>query len=257
MRADVYLYTNGLAKSRNEAKQLIEEGLVLCDNKVLKKPSFDVLQNMNVEVIGQLHPYVSRGGLKLEGALKSFSLNVEGCVCVDVGASTGGFTDCLLINGASKVFSVDCGTGQLAKKLLDDPRVVSIENFNARLLNPDVISEPCDIAVMDVSFISQTHIHNALASVMKPNGYFVSLIKPQFEAGRSAIGKKGIVKDRKARLAAIETVCQSCAANGFELIDITISPITGGDGNTEYISLFKFTCEKEITFNKTLISRLN
>ncbi len=239
MRADIYLVERGIAQSRQKAKTMIEEGIVYADGKLVAKASAD-LDNSEIEIRGEIMPYVSRGGMKLKGAIDVFHLDVSGKVCLDVGASTGGFTDCLLQHGAAKVYAVDCGHGQLNKKLCNDPRVNSSEGVNARDISPVIIPEKIDVCVMDVSFISQTLIHPALTSVLKNNAMFVTLIKPQFEVGRSNIGKNGIVKSEKARQDSINRVVDSAAAVGFKLIDKMISPIKGGDGNIEYIGCFRY-----------------
>lgn len=239
MRADLYLFEKGFAASRQKAKTLIEQGIVYADSRLITKPSCN-LENETIEIRGEVIPYVSRGGLKLKGAIDGFSIRVNGFVCVDVGASTGGFTDCLLQHGAKKVYAVDCGHKQLDKTLIADKRVISIEGFNARELSPEVIPEKADICVTDVSFISQTLIHSAITRVLKDGALFVTLIKPQFEAGRQNIGKNGIVKSEKARRDSVKRVIDSCVAHGFELKGIIESPIKGGDGNTEFIGYFKY-----------------
>ena len=221
---------------------IIDKNIVYADGEKVTKSSQNI-DGAVIEIRGEVLPYVGRGGLKLKGAIDRFGIDVSSLVCIDVGASTGGFTDCLLQHGAKKVYAVDCGHGQLDPKLLGDPRVISMEGFNARELSPCAIPEPCDIAVMDVSFISQTLIHPALKTVMKDNAVFLSLIKPQFELGRSLVGKKGIVKDEKSRKAAIDKVVESARVCGFKLIDICTSPITGGDGNIEYIGYFRYLQE--------------
>lgn len=239
MRADVFLVERGIAASRQKAKVMIEEGIVYADGKQVIKPSAE-LNDVSIEIRGEIMPYVSRGGLKLKAALDGFGIDVAGMVCLDVGASTGGFTDCLLRHGAARVYAVDCGHDQLASSLCNDPRVISIEGCNARDISPCIINESIDVCVMDVSFISQTLIHPALVSVIKKGAVYLSLIKPQFEAGRSNIGKNGIVKSEKARNEAIQRVVASAEACGFTFIDKIISPITGGDGNIEYIGFFKY-----------------
>lgn len=240
MRADIYLVEKGIVPSRQKAKTLIDEGKVYADGKAVTKCS-QTLNNETIELRGELIPYVSRGGLKLKGAIDSFDIDVRDKVCLDVGASTGGFTDCLLQHGATKVYAVDCGHGQLDGKLLCDERVINIEGCNARDISNDIIPEAVDVCVLDVSFISQTLIHPVLSPLMKENAIFVTLIKPQFEVGRSNIGKKGIVKDEKAKRAAVDKVIESCNANSFELTGIIDSPIKGGDGNCEYLALFRYT----------------
>ena len=238
MRADVYLAENGLCESRSRAKSYIEGGMLYVNGINVKKCSFDITENDQVELRGEVIPFVSRGGLKLLGAINGFSLDVCGLTCVDIGASTGGFTDCLLQHGAKKVYAVDCGKGQLHRSLLNDPRVESIESFNARELTAETLGEKCDLAVMDVSFISQTLLHGAVRSVLKDGGMFVSLIKPQFEAGRAALGKGGIVKDKKVHISVIRSVTRSANAFGLALTGLIPSPIEGGDGNTEYLASF-------------------
>lgn len=237
MRIDSYLAQNGLAKSRSFAKTLIDEGFVTVNGIKVTKPSLDVSGEDDVKVTGTPYEYVGRGGLKLEAALKKFGVEVEKSVCVDIGASTGGFTDCLLKNGAAKVYAVDSGSGQLDEKLRVDSRVVNIENFNARYLTEKTLGEKCDIAVTDVSFISQTLIHPAVRAVLKENGVFVSLIKPQFECGREGLGKGGIVKNGKEIKKAIERVLKSAEENFLGCSGLIKSPVTGGDGNTEYLMI--------------------
>lgn len=238
MRADVYLAEKGLCESRSRAKSYIDSGMLYVNGINVKKCSFDVTENDEVELRGEVIPFVSRGGLKLLGAIEAFSLDVTGLTCVDIGASTGGFTDCLLQHGAKKVYAVDCGSGQLHHSLVSDERVKSIEGFNARELTDKTLGEKCDLAVMDVSFISQTLLHEAVSSVLKDGGAFISLIKPQFEAGRSALGKGGIVKDRKAHISVIRSVTRSANSFGLALTGLIPSPIEGGDGNREYLASF-------------------
>lgn len=239
MRLDKYLAEHGLADSRTRAAQMIEAGLVTVNGAVQKKPSFDVPEGATVKIEGELLPYVSRGGLKLKGALDAFGISPKGLVCADIGASTGGFTDCLLQEGAVRVYAVDSGRDQLHEKLRADPRVVSMESFNARGLTPAHLGEAVDLAVTDVSFISQTLLHEAIASILKDGGIFVSLIKPQFEVGRENLGKGGIVKNPKARWEAARRVLASAMAAGLSPIAVTASPITGGDGNVEYLAYFR------------------
>lgn len=245
MRADVFLYENGYCESRTKAASACKEGRVFVNGKNITKSSFEINQGDTVELKDGGLKYVGRGGLKMEGAINVFGLEVCGKTCVDIGASTGGFTDCLLQNGARKVYAVDCGSGQLHPSLLKDERVVNIENFNARNLDLETLGEKCDLAVMDVSFISQTLIHGAVKRVLKDGGVFVTLIKPQFEAGKSALGKGGIVKDEKARQNACKAVLLSAKSFGFALKGLALSPISGGDGNVEYLGLFTLSEEEE------------
>ncbi len=240
MRLDVFLTASGFAESRTQAQRLIEEGSVLLDGKAVDKASLAVDEQAppSVEIVKK-QKYVGRGGLKLEKALALFEVNVEGVCALDVGASTGGFTDCLLQNGAARVYAVDAGEGQLAGKLLSDERVVNMEKYNARNLAAEDFPKPPDVAVMDVSFISQTLILPALARVLREDGVLISLIKPQFEAGRAAIGKNGIVKSAADRRHAIERVLDAAAENDLACFGLDVSPILGGDGNVEYIAAFR------------------
>lgn len=238
MRADVFLYEKGYCESRTKAAAACKEGRLFVNGKNITKSSFEINEGDEIELKDGGLRYVGRGGLKMEGAINAFGLEVGGMTCVDIGASTGGFTDCLLQNGAKRVYAVDCGSGQLHPSLLKDERVVNIENFNARELDDETLGEKCDLAVMDVSFISQTLIHGAVRRVLKDGGQFVTLIKPQFEAGKSALGKGGIVKDEKARKNACKAVILSAEGVGFVLKGLTLSPISGGDGNVEYLALF-------------------
>lgn len=238
MRLDKYLAEQGLADSRTRAARMIEAGVVTVSGRVQTKPAWEVPDGALVEVVGELLPYVSRGGLKLKGALDAFGISPKGLTCADIGASTGGFTDCLLQEGAVKVYAIDSGRDQLHEKLRADSRVVSMESFNARGLTPAHIGEPVDFAVTDVSFISQTLLHGAIASILKDGGGFVSLIKPQFEVGRENLGKGGIVKNPKIRREAARRVLASAIAAGLSPIAVIASPIKGGDGNVEYLAHF-------------------
>lgn len=235
MRLDVYLSENALAKSRSKARELIDAGLVTVGGLAVTKASYEVSDGDDVAVIGEVHPFVSRGGMKLDGALRDFGIDVRGMTAVDIGASSGGFTDCLLRRGAKKVYAVDSGTGQLDISLIADSRVVNIEKTNARSLDEAMLGERCDIAVADLSFISQTYIIPRLPLVLKDGGTYVGLVKPQFECGRDAIGKNGIVKEKKHHLAAIEKVVASLEENGLGTVGIVRSDITGGDGNREFL----------------------
>lgn len=236
MRLDRYIAEAGLASSRTRAEKLILSCCVTVDGCVITKPSFDVSDKASVEVHDN-ERFVGRGGYKLEGALDTFGISVRGLDMIDVGASTGGFTDCLLQRGAASVLCVDSGRGQLHKKLRLDPRVRSIEGYNARNISSDI--GIFDGAVMDVSFISQTLIIPSLVNVISDGGIFISLIKPQFEAGRAALGKGGIVKDASSRRAAATRVCLCAQEHGLCLMGMTVSSILGGDGNTEYLAYFK------------------
>ena len=235
-RADKLLYGKGLCKSRSAAQTLIEEGKVFCNNKIVLKPS-ELLDENSVLTVTEKQKYVSRGGYKLEYALDKFRINVKDDVCADIGASTGGFTDCLLQHGAKLVYAIEGGHGQLDVSLQNDGRVKNIENFNARGLDINTTGETCDTAVMDVSFISQTLLHKNVYSVLKDGGKFITLIKPQFEAGKENIGKHGIASESSYE-AVKKKVVSSAEACGFKLVRIETSAIKGGDGNTEFIAYF-------------------
>ncbi len=239
MRADVFLFRAGYAKSREAARKSIEQGLVRIDGQTVSKPAQDIDVSYPRQVVFQeTCPFVGRGGMKLSYALKMFAIDPEDLICMDIGASTGGFTDCLLEAGAQKVYSVDSGHGQLDPKLTSDERVVNLEGVNARSLSENEIPELCDLAVMDVSFISQTLILPAIASRLKDDGILISLIKPQFEAGRTAVGKGGIVKKAADRARSAQNVQISAEHCGLYMQKLIRSPITGGDGNHEYLALF-------------------
>lgn len=238
MRLDVYLTENNIYESRKKASDNIKNGYVRVDGRIVTKPSCEVDGTETIEAVGEMCPYVGRGGFKLEKALDEFKIDVSKKVCVDIGASTGGFTDCLLQRGASKVYAIDSGRDQLHGKLKNDCRVCCMEGVNARYLTHEDIGEKCDIAVMDVSFISQTKLYTSVASVLKKGGLFVSLIKPQFEAGKALVGKNGIVKDDKVRLGVCESIKETARLYGLEMMNIIQSPIKGGDGNVEFLALF-------------------
>lgn len=239
-RADLALWEAGLAGSRTKARELIKEGLAFADGKLIEKPSqlvepcaaFSLAENASFDV--------SRAGQKLRAAIEAFSPDIKGKVFVDIGASTGGFTECLLKNGAAKVYSVDVGKDQLHPSLREDSRVVVMEGVNARTLTADSFEDEIDGVVMDVSFISQALIYPAIASFLKKGAPMISLVKPQFEVGRKNIGKNGIVKDKKGELYSMVMLNLKSAAEqtGFTLENTIPSPIKGGDGNTEYLALF-------------------
>ncbi|MBQ8372091.1 MAG: TlyA family RNA methyltransferase [Clostridia bacterium] len=247
MRIDVYLAECGLAHSRTEAKSLIADGLVFVGDLPVTKPSLEVDGHEgDVRVVSAEPRFVSRGGIKLAGALSSFGINVKGKRCLDIGASSGGFTDCLLRAGAAHVIAVDSGSGQLAEKLRADDRVSVREGYNARYMKRDDFEYVPELAVMDVSFISVTHILPSLFSVLDDEAELVCLIKPQFEVGRAYIGKGGIVKDDKARARAVDGVVDFARSVGFNPKGIITSPIKGGDGNIEFLAYFT----KEMTDEK-------
>lgn len=251
MRLDVYLYERGYAESRARAKFLICEGAVSVDGKTVKKPAFEIdgSTEHEISVASERCPFVSVGGMKLDAALERFGIDVKDAVCIDIGASTGGFTDCLLSRGAAKVYAVDSGTSQLHEKLAADPRVVSMENTNARYITDADIGEKAAFAVCDVSFISQKLIMTAVASVLSENGHFITLIKPQFELDRKRVGK-GVVSEPSDRAKAISGVVKAASDVGLELTALTVSPVSGGGisderaakrGNREYLAYFRFT----------------
>lgn len=240
MRLDIYLFQNNYVKSRQKAKSLIESGNIVVDGSVITKASHDVdtscehIINVNDDCI-----YVSRGGLKLEAIIKSANVDINDKICLDIGASTGGFTDCLLKHGASKVIAVDSGTNQLDSSLKTNDKVISIENFNARNITYDIVGTLVDIITIDVSFISQALILPNALNLLNENGIYISLIKPQFEVGKANIGKGGIVKNKNSVIPAIENIVSVAGISGFICTDIIKSPILGGDGNTEYLAIFR------------------
>ena len=239
MRADVFLFTHGFAESRSQAAVLIGNGVYISGKKI-PKPSFIIPDDTPAHAVNieKKVPFVSRGGLKLESALIAFHLEVAGFCVLDIGASTGGFTDCLLRYGADFVYALDVGHGQLAPSLSADPRVENIEGCNARYMAPSLFSRHIDMAVTDISFISQKLIYGAVRGLLDDGAPFVSLIKPQFEAGRENIGKGGIVKDPRVHERVIRDIRESALASGLAMRGICPSPIAGGDGNREYTALF-------------------
>lgn len=249
MRFDLFLVNNSYVESRQKAQRLIKNGCVSVDGEILTKASEEIDDSAEhtVEIVKtDDEKYVSRGGLKLEGALLAFGISPQGMVCADIGASTGGFTDCLLQNGATKVYAFDSGRDQLHSSLSNDNRVISKEGFNARYITPDDIGEAVDLVVMDVSFISQTMIIPSLVKLLKRGGAFVTLIKPQFEAGRSALGKNGIVKRKEDRFSAVMRVLECAELMGLSFEGLIKSPIKGGDGNEEFLACFKLYDNTEI-----------
>ena len=240
-RLDVILVSRGLAPSREKAKAIIMAGDVFVNGQREDKPgtSFDESKITSLEVKGDELPYVSRGGLKLEKAMKSFELKLDGFVCMDIGASTGGFTDCMLQNGAVKVYSVDVGHGQLAWKLRSDERVVCMEKTNFRYLTRDDIDDDLDFASVDVSFISLTKILIPARKLLKDGGEMVCLIKPQFEAGREKVGKKGVVREPEIHEEVICKVIDFADLIGFKVLNLDFSPVRGPEGNIEYLVYIK------------------
>ena len=240
-RIDKLLVERGLAPTRTRAQALVMAGVVLVGEQRVEKPSETFVPDAPIRVRGADDPaarYVGRGGLKLEAALRAFQLDVNGFVCLDVGASTGGFTDCLLQHGARRVVAVDVGHNQLAYRLRTDPRVEVREGVNARYLRPDDFAARFDLIVQDVSFISATKIMPALVPLLKEGGRVVLLIKPQFEVGRDAVGKGGIVTDRAAHARVVEEVNRTALDLGLRVGGVIESPITGADGNREFLALY-------------------
>lgn len=248
-RADAALAARGLAASREKARALIEAGLATVNGQAIVKPAQKVSESDMLEVLGQAHPYVGRGGLKLEKALKVFKVDPAGQVCMDIGASTGGFTDVLLQNGAARVYAIDVGFGQLDPLLASDPRVVSMERVNARALEPGMFPAPPTLGVMDVSFISVTLILPAAFSVLGDGGRLISLIKPQFEAGRAQVGKHGVVSKPAAHIDVLRRVVDFAPTLGWRVRGLDYSPIAGGSGNLEFLADFvtEARCDKFIT----------
>ena len=234
-RLDVLLVKKGLASSREKAKAIIMSGIVFVDGQREDKAGSTFDEKQEIIVKGKTLKYVSRGGLKLEKAMKNFDIVLKDKVCMDVGASTGGFTDCMLQNGAVKVYSVDVGHGQLDWKLRNDERVVCMERTNMRYMTEDDIDEKASFVSIDVSFISLTKILPAVYRILNTGGEVVALIKPQFEAGREKVGKKGVVRDPKVHEEVIEKICDFASTNGFELLHLDYSPIKGPEGNIEYL----------------------
>ncbi len=234
-RLDVAVFEQGYAPSREKAKALIMAGIVYVNNQKVDKAGFELKEGDVLEVRGKTLQYVSRGGLKLEKAMQEFPITLEGKVCMDVGASTGGFTDCMLQNGAVKVYSVDVGYGQLAWKLRIDERVVNLERTNFRYATREQIPDEIDFASVDVSFISLKHILPNLNTLLATDGQAVCLIKPQFEAGKEKVGKKGVVRDLNVHLEVVENVINLAVENGFSVMGLQFSPIKGPEGNIEYL----------------------
>lgn len=244
-RLDVLLVKRNLASSREKAKAIIMSGNVFVDGQREDKAGTSFSEEVQIEVRGHALPYVSRGGLKLEKAMKNFDVSMEGKVCTDVGSSTGGFTDCMLQNGAVKVFAIDVGHGQLDWKLRQDERVVCMEKTNIRYVQPEDLGEPIDFSSIDVSFISLTKVLLPIRNYLKENGEIVALIKPQFEAGREKVGKKGVVREKSTHIEVIEKVTDYAVSIGFEVAALEFSPIKGPEGNIEYLVHLKKRSEEE------------
>ena len=246
VRLDVLLVNRGLAKSREQAKAVIMEGKVFVKGQREDKAGSMFDEAAPIEIHGQKLRYVSRGGLKLEKAVAHFDLKLEGKICMDVGSSTGGFTDCMLQNGAAKVYAVDVGTNQLDWKLRSDPRVVCMEKTNIRYLLPEQIEEPPAFASIDVAFISLTKVLRPVRELLTADGQVVALIKPQFEAGREKVGKKGVVREKSTHLEVIRQVLAYAWSIGFDILALEFSPIKGPEGNIEYLAWLQKTERKEL-----------
>ena len=234
-RLDVLLVNRGMFESRAKAQAAVMAGQVLVNEQKIDKPGTPVAPEVTIRLLGNKLPYVSRGGLKLEKALQIFPISVDGKVVADIGASTGGFTDCELQNGAAKVYAIDVGYGQLAWKLRNDERVVNMERNNVRYLEADSLPEQVDAATIDVAFISLDKILPAVHKILKPEGFVVALIKPQFEAGKENVGKKGVVRDAAVHEQVINNVISFAKGEGFGIAGLDFSPIKGPEGNIEYL----------------------
>ena len=234
-RLDILLVKRGLAESREKAKAVIMSGIVYVDGQKEDKAGQTFADTANIEVRGSTLKYVSRGGLKLEKAMECFDVSVKDKVCMDIGASSGGFTDCMLQNGAKKVYAVDVGHGQLACKLRNDTRVVVMEKTNIRYVKPEDIGESIDFASIDVSFISLSKVLPAAYNLLGERGEIVALIKPQFEAGREKVGKKGVVREKSTHIEVIQNCFAYAGENGFFVRELEFSPVKGPEGNIEYL----------------------
>ena len=234
-RLDVLLVKRNLAESREKAKAIIMSGNVFVEGQREDKAGTTFSDEVQIEIKGHTLPYVSRGGLKLEKAIANFDVDLVGKTCTDVGSSTGGFTDCMLQNGAKKVYAIDVGRGQLAWKLRQDERVICMEKTNIRYLTPEDLGEEIDFSSIDVSFISLTKVLLPIRNYLKEDGQIVALIKPQFEAGREKVGKKGVVRERSTHHEVIEMVVSYAVSIGFKVLAIDFSPIKGPEGNIEYL----------------------
>ena len=256
-RIDVLLVEQGFFESREKAKRSIMAGLVFVNNQKCDKAGTEVNTDAKIEVKGNPIPYVSRGGLKLEKAMKNFGVTLKDKVCMDIGASTGGFTDCMLQNGAVKVFSIDVGYGQLAWKLRQDERVVCMERTNIRYVTIEDTKEFADFASIDVSFISLKLVLPKAKELLNIDGEIVALIKPQFEAGKGKVGKKGVVRDKNIHIEVIEMISEFAIENGFAILNLDYSPIKGPEGNIEYLIHLRnnndgFVFDKE-AFDKKIV----
>jgi len=249
IRLDVAITERGLTESREKAKAVIMAGSVFVNGQKVTKSGTTINEEDKIEIKGDKLPFVSRGGLKLDKAIRSFNIDLKDKVCMDIGASTGGFTDCMLQNGAKKVYSVDVGYGQLAWKLRTDERVINMERTNFRYLKPEQINEKLDFASVDVSFISLDKILPVMYGLLKDNALSVCLIKPQFEAGREKVGKKGVVRESATHIEVVEKVVNLAKQLDFSVIGIDFSPIKGPEGNIEYLLFLKKCTDESIDFD--------
>lgn len=257
-RLDVFLAENNLAKSRTDAKRMIESGGVFVNGKEIKKASFLTDSEDKLELTAEESEFVGRGGYKLKAALDTFGISLDKAVCADLGASTGGFSDCMLKRGANKIYAVDVGQNQLDKSLIDDPRVVNIEKMNVRDITDETFFENMDFVSADLSFISLTFALLPMKSILKSSGQAVALVKPQFEAGKSELNKNGIVKSKKAHIAVLSKIISQSKESGFSVKGLCVSPIKGGDGNIEYLIYLSLLGESEqIDINSVVNSAFN
>ncbi len=248
-RLDVAVFERGFAETREKAKAMIMAGSVYLNGQKALKGGVNVKETDVIEVRGAVNPFVSRGGIKLNKAVSSFGLDLKDCICMDIGASTGGFTDCMLTNGAKKVYAIDVGYGQLAWKLRCDERVVNLERTNFRYVTREHVPDEVDFASVDVSFISLKLILPVMHTLLRNGGRSVCLIKPQFEAGKENIGKKGVVRDKSVHEDVVRNITLFACENGFKVIDVDFSPIKGPEGNIEYLMYIEKSDEGEMLWN--------
>ncbi|MDD7793931.1 TlyA family RNA methyltransferase [Clostridium sp. 'White wine YQ'] len=255
-RLDVLLVQKGFFESREKAQAQIMAGKIFIDGRRVDKCGEKIKVTAEIEFKGQEMPYVSRGGYKLEKAIKEFSMDLKEKTCLDIGASTGGFTDCMLQNGAKKVFSIDVGYGQFAWKLRTDPRVVCMERTNIRYVTPEDLGEKADFASIDVSFISLKKIMPAVVSLLSDNGEVIALIKPQFEAGKEKVGKKGVVREKSTHKEVITSIVNYLYDENLNILDLSFSPIKGPEGNMEFLIYFTRNSEVQSNFNLEKIEQI-
>jgi 23S rRNA (cytidine1920-2'-O)/16S rRNA (cytidine1409-2'-O)-methyltransferase len=254
-RLDLLLTERGFAETRSKAQAIIMAGQVYVEGQKADKPGISYEDHVSIEVRGDVCPYVSRGGLKLEKALRDFGVKPEGYVCSDSGASTGGFTDCLLQQGAKKVFAIDVGYGQLDWKIREDERVVVMERTNIRYVTPEQLGEPLDLSVVDVSFISLKIVLPAIKELLKPTGQVLCLIKPQFEAGRDKVGKKGVVREPEIHQEVLDMFVELAGELGFTILGLTFSPVKGPEGNIEFLGHLTLDQKEGIVPDTALVVR--